>query len=127
MSGKETRGFLPCFSKHKDKEYHPDAFYSNKAFVGKLKKFLYEIVESPNIFELSKAIQSKGGIQHIDPNGNINDKKLCQKLGWVESKVYRVDYGNNPYRLLFSLDNSKRRCYILALDANHQTRSGKKK
>jgi mRNA-degrading endonuclease RelE of RelBE toxin-antitoxin system len=127
MSGKETKGYLPCFSKHKDKEFDPNAFYGNKAFVSKLKKFLYEIIESPNIRELNKAIQAKGGIQQIDPNGNKSDKELCQKLGWVESKVYRVDYGNIPYRLLFGLDNSTRRCYILALDANHQTRNRKKR
>lgn len=125
MSGKKG-GFLPCFSKHRDKVYSPNAFYSNKAFVGKLKKFLEAIVDSPDTYALNDAIHPKGGIQKIDPHGNSDDKKLCQQLRWVESEVYRVDYGNTSYRLLFSLDTVNRRCYILALDTNHQTRSGRR-
>lgn len=125
MSGHKN-GFLPCFSKHIDKTFSLDDFYGNQAFIGKLKLFLSAIIDSPTINDLNNAIHPKGGIQHIDPNGNKDDKRLCQYLGWVESKVYRVDYGNCPYRLLFSLNMQDKRCYILALDTNHQTRNDKR-
>ena len=88
---------------------------------------MHAIVASPNTQALNELIHAKGGIQPIDPMGNSDDRKLCQELGWQGSKVYRVDYGKNSYRLLFGLDNQSKRCFILALDTNHQTRPGKYK
>ena len=123
----QLSGFLPCFSKHVDNKFTIDLFYSNQVFVGKVREFMHAIVASPNTQSLNELIHAKGGIQPIDPMGNSDDKKLCQELGWQGSKVYRVDYGNNPYRLLFGLDNVEKRCYILALDTTHQTRRGKAK
>jgi hypothetical protein len=125
MSG--TKGFLPCFSKHKDSHYSIDDFYANDAFVNKVETFVKAIVTSPSTQALAQQIHAKGGIQPIDPMGNKDDRELCQRLGWLQSKVYRVDYGNNTMRLLFGLDNSERRCHILALDANHATRPQKRK
>lgn len=120
-------GFLPCFSKHSDNKYTLDNFYGNHVFVNKLQEFAKAIIIAPTTQVLSELIHPKGGIQPIDPMGNVDDRKLCQSLGWQNGKVYRVDYGDNPYRLLFGLDNQERRCYILALDTNHNTRPGKYK
>jgi hypothetical protein len=120
-------GFLPCFSKHQDGKYTIDAFYDNHVFVNKMQEFAHAIIISPTTQILAQAIHAKGGIQPIDPIGNADDRKLCQSLGWQTSKVYRVDYRDNPYRLLFGLDNTEKRCYILALDTDHQTRPGKYK
>lgn len=121
----QVDGFLPCFSKHVDHKFGVDAFYGNHVFVGKVQEFMHAIVASPNINMLGQAIHAKGGIQSIDPNGNADDRLLCQSLSWQSGKVYRVDYGKNAYRLLFGLDTANKRCYILALDTNHQTRKGK--
>ena len=120
-------GFLPCFSKHVDGKFTLETFYENKVFVGKVREFMQAILVSPSTQILNQHIHAKGGIQPIDPIGNAADRELCQSLGWQSSKVYRVDYGNNPYRLLFGLDNVEKRCYILALDTTHQTRKGKAK
>lgn len=120
MSGNKN-GYLPCFSKHRDKVFPLGAFYSNSAFVGKLKDFLQAIVNSSDIFALDAEIHPKGGIRKIRPDGEKDDRELCQKLRWVDGEIYRVDYGNVPYRLLFALDLSQKRCYILGLDASHQT------
>lgn len=124
MSG--VSGFLPCFSKHKDKQYSLDEFYTNPTFVSKVECFLQAILTSPSTQSLSEKIHAKGGIQPIDPLGNKDDRILCQTLGWQSSKVYRIDYGDNSFRLLFGLDNSERRCHILALDSKHKTRPQKK-
>lgn len=121
-----SNGFLPCFSRHRDGHYSVETFYANPAFVSKVESFLQAIITSPTTQILKDKIHPKGGIQPIDPFGNADDKALCQKLGWQESKVYRVDYGNNTYRLLFGLDNAQKRCHILALDTNHDTRPQKK-
>lgn len=115
-------GFLPCFSKHVDDKFALHAFYGNHVFVSKVQEFVRAILVSPNLQVLAQAIHAKGGIQIIDPVGNKDDRKLCQGLSWQTSKVYRVDYGDNPYRLLFGFDNDNRRCHILALDATHKTR-----
>lgn len=121
------RGFLPCFSKHVDHKFTIDIFYGNHVFVNKVQEFMHAIVVSPSTQALNELIHAKGGIQAIDPIGNSDDKALCQSLGWQSSKVYRVDYGDNAYRLLFGLDNQEKRCYILALDTTHQTRPSKKR
>lgn len=115
-------GFLPCFSKHVDDKFELQIFYANHVFVGKVQEFVQAILVSPNLQVLGQAIHAKGGIQKIDPVGSRDDRKLCQSLSWQTSKVYRVDYGNNPYRLLFGFDNENRRCHILALDTTHITR-----
>jgi hypothetical protein len=120
-------GFLPCFSRHQDGKYAIDIFYGNNVFVSKLQEFAHAIIVSPTTQILAEKIHAKGGIQPIDPIGNVDDRKLCQSLGWQSSKVYRVDYGDNPYRLLFGLENVEKRCYVLALDTNHATRPGKHK
>lgn len=86
-----------------------------------------EIVIAKGIQDLKEKIHPKGGIQIVDPAKNRDDKLLCQKLGWQSSKLYRVDYGDNAFRLLFGFDPIGRRCYILALDTNHVTRPGKRK
>jgi hypothetical protein len=125
MSG--SNGFLPCFSRHKDGHFPITSFYANSIFVGKVEVFLTAIVTSPTTQVLRDKIHPKGGIQPIDPLGNKDDRALCQKLGWQDSKVYRVDYGDNSFRLLFGLDNTDRRCHILALDTNHDTRPQKRK
>lgn len=118
-------GFLPCFSKHQDRKFEINDFYNNKAFINKVQEFSHAIIVSPTTQILEQNIHPKGGIQIVDPLKNSDDRKLCQDLGWQDSKVYRVDYGKNSYRLLFGLDNQERRCYILALDALHKTRPGK--
>lgn len=124
MAGK--RGYLPCFSKHNDKKYHLKEFYENSSFVSKVAEFLKVIVDCEDVMSLKNKIAAKGGIASIDPRGNKSDRKLCESLEWTGSKVYRVDYGDTPYRLCFGLDREKKRCYILALDAKHQTRGNKK-
>ena len=124
MAGRE--GYLPCFSRHKDKKYPIRSFYGNSTFVSKVAEFLRVIVDCKDIQVLKKRIAAKGGITPIDPKGNKSDRKLCKSLDWTDTKVYRIDYGKNSYRLCFGLDRNSRRCYILALDTDHQTRGEKK-
>lgn len=119
-------GFLPCFSRHVDSKFDVDAFYGNHVFVTKVQEFMRAVLISPTTQALAAEIHAKGGIQPIDPMGNVDDRKLCLSLGWQSSKVYRVDYGDNAYRLLFGLDNVNKRCYILALDTFHATRPTKR-
>lgn len=122
MSGRQ--GYLPCFSRHNDKDYDLSDFYGNSAFVKKIEAFLVAILTSNNVRELGQSIG--GEVKAIDPRGNSSDKKLCRQLQWQHSKVYRVDYGKTPYRLCFGLDSESRRCYILALDSKHQTWGNKR-
>lgn len=121
----DNRGFLPCFSRHKDNRFPLVEFYANSVFITKLECFLSAVVTSPSTQILESKIHAKGGIQTIDPVGNKDDRELCQMLGWQSGKVYRVDYGDSAYKLLFGLDNEEQRCYVLALDTNHLTRPSK--
>lgn len=123
MSAK--RGFLPCFSRHIDKSFPVEDFYANSVFVTKLQEFVAAIVDSPSIDILKGRIHPKGGIQQIDPSRNAKDRELCSRLNWTDGKIYRVDYGDNAYRLVFGLEVNKSRCYILALDSKHRTRGDK--
>lgn len=121
-----VNGFLPCFSRHQDNHFSIAEFYKNPTFVGKVEEFVKAIITSQGTQALKDKIHPKGGIQTIDPLRNSDDKALCLRLGWQESKIYRVDYGDNTFRILFGLDHAERRCHILALDTNHQTRPQKK-
>lgn len=56
-----------------------------------------------------------------------NESRRIIKICNFEQDLYRADWGNCPYRMVFGLDNTNKRCYVLILDANHDTYSGKQK
>ena len=127
MSGNNNQnknsGYLPCFSSHQDKKFKLKDFFNNKTFRNKLKIFLSAIIESKNINELRQ--KTGQGIVVVDPK-KPGSRNLLKMVNWSGGKMYRVDYGDTKHRLVFGLENSRSRCYILALDSKHKTWSKKK-
>jgi len=119
MPGKPT-GYLPCFHNHDDKKYPIRNFYQNGAFVGKVEQFVSVIITCKDVTQLRERL-GRYEIQNFDPVGNEQDKQICRDHKWTDGKLYRLDYGDVAHRLIFGLDNKRRRCHILGLDSNHKT------
>ena len=115
-----AKGYLPCFSKHQDKKYPIKEFYANRTFVNKIVNFLQVIVTLDDVYKLREHMSIKNSPSKIDST-NKQDQKVINSLGWEGSHIYKLDFGNVPYRLYFGLDTEQSRCYILGLDAKHKT------
>ena len=124
-SGSQTYGYLPCFSRYKDSKYSLENFYRNGVFVSKVSCFMSKIILSNNIRELINQNACKS-IQKIQPN-SAEGKRIINECSFDEGDLYRAKWGSTPYRLIFGLDTSCRRCYIFMLDPTHSTYSGKTK
>ena len=112
------RGYLPCFSKHKDKLYPIEEFYANRTFVNKIANFLQVIVTLDDVYKLREHMSIKNSPSKIDST-NKQDREVIGRLGWGGNHIYKLDFGNVKYRLYFGLEQG--RCYILGLDTNHKT------
>lgn len=123
VDGKSPSGYLPCFSQHLDSRYPLDDFYRNKAFIAKVAHFLSVVVTAEGVHQL-KNLSAAKDIAKVKPD-SLSGKNIIQACRFAEGELYRADWGNCPYRLVFGLDTKDRRCYIFMLDAKHKTHSGK--
>jgi hypothetical protein len=118
-----NRGFMPCFSYYKNREYPIDSLYNNGANVEKVKNLLSCLVDSESPGALKKQIGKD--INPLRPDSQ-EGKRLIRQFEY-HGQLYRIDYGNTPFRIVFGLSNSDRLAHILAIDLTHETFSGKQR
>ncbi len=111
-------GFLPCFSRYNHKEYPIKGCYSRQAYIEKVKVLVSAFLSSTDPFSLKKAIGQE--IQVLRPV-NSESKKIIKMCNSSDCGIYRIDYGNNPFRIVFGLSNTSRNAYIFLIDVTHNT------
>lgn len=114
MSG---RGFLPCFSKYRHQDFPIENLYTRSGYVDKLKHLVSSLLDAKSPFEIKQAIGQE--VQVIRPDDK--ESKRLIKLFALPCQLYRIDYGNTPFRILFGLSPENREAYIVAIDTNHST------
>jgi hypothetical protein len=65
-------------------------------------------------------------IQTIRPNSG-EGRRIIALCHFEFTNLYRIDYGNTPFRIVFGLSNEDRMAYIFMFDTSHETFSGKQK
>jgi hypothetical protein len=100
--------------------------YNNNAAVNKVKLLMSAFIDSNSPQALSKQGIGKGGIKVIRPIGR-EAKELIKSFSFPYD-IYRIDYGDTRFRIIFGLDNDndKKIAYILAFDMTHSTLPQKK-
>lgn len=116
-------GFLPCFSKYRHKEYPVKDFYQKSSYVEKAKVLVSAFITSTDPFTLKQALGNHD-IQTVRPNSS-EGKRIINMCASPECEIHRIDYGNNPFRIIFGLSKNDRNAYIFAVDTKHKTFSGK--
>ncbi len=116
-------GFLPCFSRYRFKEYPPINFYQRDSYLQKVKNLVSAFLSSSDPLSLKESI---GGhdVQTIRPD-SAESKRIIASCGSPECAIYRIDYGNSPFKIVFGLANEKRCAYVFIVDTTHNTYSGK--
>jgi len=117
-----AQGYLPCFSEYRHSEYPIENLYQSSSNVEKLKKLVSAFIDTPNPKDLCRSI-GRHDIQPIRPDSS-EGKRLIGQFSLPEN-LYRIDYGNTPFRIIFSLSNKDRLAKILAIDTKHDTFNGK--
>lgn len=112
-------GFLPCFSRYNHKAYPITGCYSRSSYIDKVKVLVSAFLSSPSPLSLKENIGQE--IQTLRPTDSESRKiiNMCDSTDC--SGVYRIDYGNNPFRIVFGLSNANRNAYIFLIDVNHNT------
>ena len=116
------RGFLPCFSAYLTKKYPFSDFYANDVYIGKVKILLSAFVDSTTPLELKEKLGGKM-VTPIRPGDSESERilKNCQSV----HPLYRIDYGDNPFRIVFGLSNLEGLAYVYIIDTTHDTYSNK--
>jgi len=112
-------GFLPCFSDYKHKEFPITPLYENTSYVDKVKRLLSSLVDLENPMYLSSKCGVGKEIQPIRPDSK--EGKRLINLFATPYQLYRIDYGNNPFRIIFAISNTDRMAFVLAFDLKHNT------
>lgn len=113
-------GFLPCFHRYLDKDYPVTSLYANPTFVHKAQELLKALIETENPFYLTKNYGVGKEIQVIRPHDK-EGKRIIAQCAFPTGQIYRIDYGDTPFRVLFGIQNEGRRAFIFAFDTNHST------
>lgn len=118
------RGFLPCFSKYCHREYPVDNLYLQQQYVEKVKQLLSCLLDSESTVDLKNNGIGKE-IQPIRPD-SLESKRIIN-LCSSPKNLFRIDYGKNTFRIVFSLSNDERMAFIYGFDTTHSTYSGKQR
>lgn len=120
------KGYLPCFSRYRHKDYPVERIYERDAHVDKVKNLLGHLVTCPD----QLALKELGSYDIQTVNGNSAEgQKILAKCECADCNcVLRIDYGNNPFRVVLGLSNvgKVRNAYIFMIDTNHGTFSKRK-
>ena len=119
---KSNIGFLPCFSMYNYAHFPCENLYCNTTAVSKVKQLMSAFIDSCNPRQLHfDAGIGKGGITPIRPDSKEGKKWI--ELFSVPFPIYRIDYGDTKFKVLFGFSTSegKRIAYVLAFDMNHET------
>jgi hypothetical protein len=119
------RGFLPSFQYYLFDKYPIDDVFTNSVFINKLQQLLttFIIIENPLFLTSQYSIGKE--IQPIRPN-SLESKKLINDVGF-QYQLYRIDYGNTPFRIIFGIEKVNRIAHIVIIDTKHKTFNGKNK
>ncbi len=113
------RGFMPCFSMYRESDFPIENIYKEASSVEKVKKLINALIDSENPFNITREFGIGKEIQAIRPDSG-ESKRLIKLFGFNQ-QMYRIDYGNTPFRVIFGVMNSNRQAYILAFDTKHLT------
>ena len=121
-SNKSRVGYLPCFSMYNYAHFPCEKLYCNVSAVNKVKQLMSAFVDNcdPRQLHLDAGI-GKGGIEPIRPDTKEGKKWIG--LFSVPFQIYRIDYGDTKFKVLFGFSTSdgKRMAYVLAFDMKHET------
>jgi len=113
-----SRGFLPCFSKYRHQNFPIENLYTKNVYVNKLKHLVSCLIDSKSPLEIKQSIGQE--VQVIRPTDK-ESKRLISLFDLPLCQLYRIDYGNTPFRIMFGLSNPNREAYIVAIDTKHLT------
>ena len=123
MKSKKSKiGFLPCFSNYNFNHFPVEDLYSNSTAVIKVKQLISAFIDSESPYSLSEKGIGKE-IKPVRPNDSGDSKELIKLLSSPQYPIFRIDYGNTAFRIVFGLynENNKKFAYILAFDMTHKT------
>jgi len=117
-------GYLPCFSAYDFRHFPYEKLYDNSSAVAKVQQLLAAFVNSydpPRQLHRDNGI-GKGGITPIRPGDSKEATELIRLLGYP-FQIYRIDYGDTKFRVVFGLStaDNRRIAHVLAFDTDHKT------
>lgn len=112
-----SQGFFPCFSQYRNDICPLDEVYDENANVAKVKKLLSEVVDCRTPAEVHQKIGSHC-ISPVRPNSK-ESKKIISLLSTPET-ILKIDYGNIPFRIYFSLSSTDGLARIFMIDTKHR-------
>lgn len=118
------KGFLPCFSEYKFKKYPIDDIYLKTSDIRRVKYLVSALIDSKSTQDIKENI---GGhdIKPIRPDSQ--EGKWLIKLCGFGFSIFRIDYKNCKFRVIFGLSNKEGLAYIFAFDTKHSTFGGKRR
>jgi len=117
-------GFLPCFTDYLYRDYPVDRLYVKSANLKKFKDLLVALVESPDILTLKAKTGQE--IKAIRPDDDSRSYKIIIAQCKYPRQLYRIDYGNTPFRIVFGLESEPfLKAPVFIVDTNHETCSDK--
>lgn len=113
-------GFLPCFSRYCHRKFPIREIYEKPSYVQKVKNLVAALLDSPDHISLRNNI-GRYDIQPIRPDRKDSKAILNMCRHDDCSVVFRIDYGDNPFRIVLGLTNSglDRNAYIFLIDTKH--------
>ena len=118
------RGFLPCFSNYRYDKYPIDKVFANSVYVNKVKCLLTALVDSRTTSDLRD--NGLGG--HIQPIRPVTkEDKEYYRIFDNPNALYRIDYGDNPFRGWFTISNVEKVVHIRGFETDHRSYNGKVK
>jgi len=118
------QGFVPCFSYYCFNRYPILGLYSNQVYVEKLRQLLRCALVVVNPTQLCKQFGVGKEIQPIRPTDH-QSKRIIRDAGGYPYQMYRIDYGDMPFRIVFGIQPNPRIIHIIMIDTKHKTYSGK--
>ena len=116
-------GHLPCFSNYLHDDFPLGNFYPTPSSVRRVKDLLSALVDSASPQDLKQNIGAHG-IAPVRPDSREGKEliNLCNS----PYQIYRIDYGDNPFRIVFAFARAPGNlAYIYAIDVSHLTMSGR--
>ena len=117
-------GYLPCFSEYRFRLFPYEKLYDSPSAVAKVKQLLSAFVDSydpPRQLHQNNGI-GKGGISPVRPSDSKEAHDLIKQIAYP-FQIYRIDYGDTKFRVIFGLSTAEGRriAHVLAFDTDHKT------
>lgn len=110
-------GYFPSFSNYRNDLCPLSEVYDDSAYVRRVKTLLSEIIDCKS----PKEIHSKIGSHSIEPiRPDSKESKQLLALLSTPEQVFKIKYGNNTFRIYFSLSRSDNLANIVMIDTKHR-------